>query len=463
MTRPLSLTARLTLLFGLISAAILMGLGWVISAAIERHFAAEDMDELEGKILLVRNMLEGHHSTSTLAAIEQQLSDAFVGHGNLTMEITTTRGDVLFATSNLRFPRDHVQETVTRQAPTNFEWSEAERSFRGLAAIVHPTVPDADAVIVAVALDIGHHQQFIKQFNRTLSLYVAVAALLSAMLGRWAVRRGLAPLQLLKSHAATVTASRLDHHLSLDAVPAEMADLAMELNRMLTRLEDAFKRLSDFSSDLAHELRTPINNLMTQTHVALSRPRDAAGYLEILSSNAEEFERLARMISDMLFLAKADHGLVLPSREPIILHEEVDHIFDFYEALASELNIRLESSGDGCLIGDRLMLRRALSNLVSNALRHTSSGHCVSVCIEQGTNEVSVTVENPGKTVADEDLPHLFERFYRADRARTHHATEGSGLGLALVRAIAAAHNGSVSVESRDGLTRFSLRFPVSG
>jgi two-component system, OmpR family, heavy metal sensor histidine kinase CusS len=230
---------------------------------------------------------------------------------------------------------------------------------------------------------------------------------------------------------------------------------------MLARLEDAFRRLSDFSSDLAHELRTPISNLMTQTQVALSQPRDAATYLEVLGSNAEEFERLARTISDMLFLAKADHGLMLPSRENIVIEQEIGLLFDFYEALAAERGIDLELSGSGQLDGDRLMLRRALSNLLSNALRHAPDGSGVAVRIERSASEVVVTVENQGETIAEAHLPHLFERFYRADGARVYHPAEGAGLGLPIARAIATAHHGSVSVESSEGITRFSLRFPT--
>jgi len=260
--------------------------------------------------------------------------------------------------------------------------------------------------------------------------------------------------------AAAVTAQSLDRRLPTQAVPAELADLATTLNEMLERLEDAFRRLSDFSSDLAHELRTPISNLMMQTQVALSRPRDADSYRDILESNAEEHERLARMISDMLFLAKAENGLAIVHREPVDLAREVHDLFDFYEALADERTIRLEMQGAGVVQGDRLMLRRALNNLLSNALRHTPAGGHVAVTIVRQEGLLALTVENTGEMIPAQHLARLFERFYRADPSRQHASGEGTGLGLVITQAILYAHKGDVAVASQPGSTSFSLRFP---
>lgn len=180
----------------------------------------------------------------------------------------------------------------------------------------------------------------------------------------------------------------------------EMADLATTLNEMLRRLKEEFDRLSEFSSDLAHELRTPINNLMTQTQVTLSQARSSEEYQDILASNAEEYQRLARMVADMLFLAKADHGLILPSTERIAVHDEAQALFDFYEALAEEKQVRLQLIGTAEITGDRLMLRRALSNLLSNAIRYTPPGELVVVDIQGACTEppwTSSTLDLPSR------------------------------------------------------------------
>jgi two-component system heavy metal sensor histidine kinase CusS len=260
--------------------------------------------------------------------------------------------------------------------------------------------------------------------------------------------------------ATHITATKLDQRLSLNDVPPELAELAHHLNQMLARLEEAFQRLSDFSSDIAHELRTPINNLMMQTQVALSRSRDAESYREILESNAEEYTRLARMIADMLFLAKADNKMTHIASEEIDLKIEVQELFEFYEALAEEKQVKLQVTGEAHLQADRLMLRRAISNLLSNALRYTPPKECILVTLKQDEAYIELAIQNPGSGIPAQHLPRLFERFYRVEQARQHSDGEGAGLGLAIVQAIVLAHHGEIRAESVDGVTSFSLRLP---
>lgn len=284
-------------------------------------------------------------------------------------------------------------------------------------------------------------------FKRTLWLFVAVAAALAGALGWAAVRRGLAPLQAIRQGAAGITASRLHYRLAVDSVPVELAALAQTLNDMLARLEDSFVRLKEFSSDLAHELRTPITNLMTETQVALTKARSADEYRDVLASNAEEYERLARMIGDMLFLAQADNGLIVPNREPVDLAREVRELFDFFDALAEEKSLQLSLSGSAHISGDKVMLRRALANLLSNAIRHTPQAGSIRVRIERENGSTKLAIENSGEPIPTEHLSRLFDRFYRVDPSR-HGSGEGAGLGLAITRSIIRAHGGEISVKS---------------
>jgi two-component system heavy metal sensor histidine kinase CusS len=458
--RQLSLTTRLTLLFALVSSVVLLGLGWVITSAVKQHFIDQDREKLEGKVLLVRHVVAQVSSHEALEAISNQLRDAFIGHDDLVGLALGPDGEVLFSTPGARVPLQRLRQPIDATTTATLEWSEGERQFMGIVSAIETAIPEAPPIVVAVAIDTDHQARFMTEFSKTLLFFVIGAALISGVLGWLAARSGLAPLGDMKATAAEVTAHRLDHRLPVSSVPVEMADLAVTLNQMLDRLEDAFRRLSEFSSDLAHELRTPICNLMTETQVALSNTRDAEAYRDILSSNAEEFERLARMISDMLFLAKADHGLMLPSRETITLEHEIGELYDFYDAVAEEKDIALQFAGAGKLAGDRLMLRRAISNLLSNALRYTPRGGYVSISISEGSLETSLTVENSGATIEPVHLPHLFDRFFRADKARSHGDSEGTGLGLAITKAIVAAHGGQVAASSSNGVTRFRLTFP---
>jgi two-component system heavy metal sensor histidine kinase CusS len=230
---------------------------------------------------------------------------------------------------------------------------------------------------------------------------------------------------------------------------------------MLARLEGSFRRLSDFSADIAHELRTPISNLMIETQVALSRSRTADDYREILYSSLEEYEHLARMITDMLFLAKADNGLLVPNREELDLAREVDAVVEYYEVLAAERNIRLRRSGEGRISGDRLMLRRAIGNLVSNAVRHAPEGGEVTIELSPGEQGgIRIAVVNPGEPIATEDRNRIFDRFYRVDPSRQR-SGEGAGLGLAIARSIATAHGGSIEAVATTTGARFELALPA--
>ncbi|WP_305856981.1 heavy metal sensor histidine kinase [Balneatrix alpica] len=455
----LSLTWRLTLLFVLVSTSVLLVLNWIIQVAIERHFIEQDRQLLDSKASIVQALVERVQHPQDLSRLQADLN-AFFGNDHMLGVRVEVASQVLFNHGVEDFPDQVNKEYDQDGQSTLFEWRQQGRDYRGRVLTLWRALPEDTPIRVLLASDIQHHQQFSQAFSRTLVFYVLAAALVSGLLGWLAVRGGLAPLRVMQARAAVLTANRLDHRLPEKAVPVELAGLAQELNQMLARLEDAFRRLSDFSSDLAHELRTPISNLMTQTQVTLSQSRDAAAYRDALASNAEELERLARIISDMLFLAKAEHGLMLPSCSELQLEQEVAELLEFYDALAEANDIQLSQQGQGSLQGDRLMLRRALSNLLANALRYTPAGGQVVVRISSDEQGVQLEVENQGETIAAEALPHLFERFYRADPARSHGQTEGAGLGLAITQAIVQAHQGQISVRSAAGLTCFCMRFP---
>lgn len=457
-----SLTWRLTLLFSAASTAVLLALGLFVASLVEKHFEEQDMEVLAGKMELARHALEKVRSTDDLEYLPLLLDDSLVGHHGLEVIVFGPRREPIFATPAADFPHALVAENAERNPRRPVVWVRGGTSFRVISAALPTGIDDAPPLLVAVATDIAHHQAFMRSFRKMLWLFVAGAALLTGFLGWAAARRGLAPLRAMREKASAVTAEQLDHRLPADSVPVELAELAETLNEMLTRLEDAFRRLSDFSSDIAHELRTPLSNLMTETQVALSRTRSADEYRGILESNAEEFERMARMISDMLFLAKAANGLETPTREVVDITAEVGDLFDFYDALAEEEQVALRLDGHGSVFGDRLMLRRALSNLLSNAIRHTAPGGSVRIALSAAEDKTSIVVENQGETIPPEHLDRLFDRFYRADPSR-HRGSDGAGLGLglAITKSIVAAHGGSITACSEQGLTRFIAVLPA--
>ena len=452
----MSITARLTLLFAAVATSILLVLGLLVGNEVERHFVEQDMEVLDGKTHLIGHLLEQYRTPADLPMLRRQLGDSLVGHHGLSAVLVDGAGARVFATQDAVFPEEMLRPEGADGKPQ--VWMQAGLPWRGVATRL-PTAGGL-SMIAALAVDISHHERFMGSFRSTLWLFVGAGAVLAGLLGWAVVRRGLAPLERMRRDAAAVTADRLDLRLNLDEVPAELAQLATTLNDMLARLEDSFRRLRDFSSDLAHELRTPVSNLMTETQVALSRSRSTEEYREILGSNAEEFERMARMIGDMLFLAQADHGLLVPTREPIDLAEQVRELFEFFDALAEEKRVNLVLDGEGRVTGDTLMLRRALANLVANAIRHAEAGTDIRVRIAATSDGgARIAVANQGVAVPPEHLPRLFDRFYRVDPSR-HREEQGAGLGLAITRTIVHAHGGEILALARNDGMCFEISFP---
>ncbi len=459
--KSLSLTARLSLLFSASAVLVLLGLGWVVERAVQDHFVEMDRHELEGKLSLVRNLLASVGTADELELAPRQLEKAMVGHPHLMLTVYAADGTVWFSSGATKVPQKPPGE-----GGRWLDWSDGEHDYRGLvdqaASVFAPPFQ------IALAQDISHHEMFMRDFRETLTFATAIAALMTALLGWMATRTGLRPLYRVAALASSIQASRLDERLPESHVPAEIEALVDAFNAMLARLEDSFRRLSEFSSDIAHELRTPVSNLMTQTQVALTcmdTSKDHCEHFrEILYSNLEEYERMAQMIGDMLFLAQADNGLLKPALTEVDLAEETRALFEFFDAWSEERGITLVLTGSAPKIaGDRLMLRRAMSNLLANAIRHTASGETVSVTLASENGRIRLSVENPGTEIPAEHLPRLFDRFYRVEQVRSRNSrVEVSGLGLAIVKSIIEAHGGVVGVKSDPINTRFELVFESS-
>lgn len=466
MIRPKSITFRLALFFSAVSTAVLLVVGYLTGTLVEAHFEEQDLTELNGKLELVRHTLAKVRTQSDMAVVPQRLPDALVGHHGLSVAVIGWDGNLLFKSSGAVFPAALLEarppDDSSRHAGP-MVWEQDGQPYRGIAAAATTGIAGQPPATVVVALNIEHHSIFMEAFQKSLWSAIAASIALTALLGWIAARRGLAPVRALARLTHGISANRLGERLPPDSVPTELVDLAIAFNDMLGRLEGSFRRLSEFSSDLAHELRTPISNLMTQTQVAISKARSADQYREVLYSNLEEYERLARMIADMLFLAKADNGLIVPSSEMVDLAAETRELFGFYEAFAEERGVNLVLDGAGVVPGDRLMLRRALSNLLSNAIRHTPRDGTVKVRIDQDrSGETRLAVENPGEEIEPEHLPRLFDRFYRVDPSRQK-ASEGAGLGLAITKSIVEAHRGTIRISSAHGSTRLVITFPGAG
>lgn len=454
---PGSLTLRL-LAFVALAIGLSLVLGSVlVLGSIRQHFVELDAGELRAVTGAIARTIDRAERAGT--PLGDALPAAISGHHGVYYQVEDAGGRLLY-----RAPGPEVFAGTARfpaaagVGEMPLEWESAGANYRG--AVVG--LPGREGSYrVAVAIDMGAHVDFLGNFRRSLWLIMLGTGGFTLLATWFGIHQGYLPLRKLSESMSGIRASRLDVRLDPDSLPKELRELAVSFNQMAGRLEEGFERLSHFSADIAHELRTPLTNLITQTQVGLSRGRSLEEYRELLYSNLEEQERLAKMVSDMLWLAKSDNDLIKPVLTPLDLAREIRALFGLFEALAAEQQVELVLEGGAPTVrGDRALLQRALYNLLSNAIRHTPAGQCVRLRLAASQEEgLSIAVANPGETVPPEHLPRLFDRFYRVDPSR-HRQSEGTGLGLAITRSIIEAHGGRLEVASRDGITTFTATLP---
>ena len=454
--RPLSLSLRITVLVGAAMTVLFVIFTALVERSMAVHFAEQDLGEVRAVADSLASALGPSPATEDRLVLQGRLSRAVAGHHGVYFSVHDARGTALFETAPAGlFEVAGAGATSSRLDGNALRvWRLKDQVFRG--ALIR--IGD-ETVLVAVSME--PHLRYLAALRRGLWGGTLLACIVAVVAAGLAVRWGHGPLRRISATVQGITSDHLHVRLDAAAVPIELDPLVASFNQMLDRLQGSFTRLTHFTADIAHELRTPVTSLTTQTQVALSKARDAAAYREVLYSSLEELERMGKMIGDMLFLAQADHRLAQPELEAVDLSAEARALFDYFEAWAEEAGIELALEGNAPPVpGNRLMLRRALSNLITNALRYTPRGQVLTVRTIALADAVEVSVENPGPEIDPEHLPKLFDRFYRVDPARQHQSG-GAGLGLAIVKAIADAHGGSVRVTSSCGRTCFTLRLPA--
>lgn len=456
----ISLSTRVMLFVTLATSLSLLLIGQLVQSSIERHFEEQDAEEMQVMTDAVKRVIES--TSGDDVQLSAELPRAISGHHGVFYQVSDRNGHLLYSS-----PGIDLSEPFHALPPTNevdisklHTWRSGGKSYRG--AMVE-TNADGQSYRIVTAMDMDFHIQFLESFRIKLWLIMFGAGTLTLLASLLGVHQGHAPLRALSDSVKAIQTDRLDVRLNSNSVPLELRDLVLSFNDMIGRLEEGFTRLSNFSEDIAHELRTPLANLITQTQVALSRARGQTEYRDLLYSNLEEQERLAKMVNDMLWLAKSDHGLIKPTLVTLSVAHEIQRLFDFFEAWVDEKQVALVLEGQDHLIrADRDMLLRAVSNLLSNAIRHTPNGAQVTVRVDTDDTLVSISVHNPGRVIPAEHLPRIFDRFYRVDASRQRES-EGAGLGLAIAKSIVELHKGRIGVLSESGATTFTLSLPSAG
>lgn len=441
----LSIAARLALMFAVAALAgfalIGVALHLVLGAELERH----QRDQVAARLEDMRYMLNHAHAPgiATRARAKIEALTAADGH---------TRFWMWSEDADFRYGAD-LDAVVAATRPTRglVDLTLAGRRMRVLGVDL-PANPMRPPVRLMVGVDAQPFIITLHSFDTELAWLMIAGALGVAGSGYWIARRGLRPVQRLSRDAQRIGPDNRALRLQLPALAPELADLGGSFNAALDRLDAAFQQLQTFNDDVAHELRTPLANLIGQTQVALSRERGAAQLREVLQSNLEELERMRAMVADMLFLARAEQGG--QARRPVAaaIADEVAKTVEFFEVLLDEAGVGVDVSGDATAPIETALFRRALTNLLHNAVQHAPRGARITVRIAQRADHAEVAVSNPSATISAEHLERLFDRFYRVDSARAN-SGDSHGLGLSIVKAIATMHQGQVFARSVDGLT----------
>src|SRR5882757_267305 len=418
----LSLSARLALIFSLISILSLSLVGVILLDALsDRVYGQDDL----GIVLATRHLRRLAAELDSMTDIrehQERLVSLVLGDPALAMRIEAADGAALidYDPPHIRMialPATQATErVVTGQVQ---HWTAAGTiPVRGVASMA--TLHDGSSVKISVARSMDDRAQLLDYYRRVIWVTAGSAGLIAVALCYFLVRRALAPLRVIVSSARAVTTEHLDSHIDVSGAPPELHDLAQSLNAMLQRLKQGFDRLWQFTADLAHDLRTPIGNMRGASEVALTRNRSTADYQALLVSNIEECDRVSRMIENVLFLARAENPQFALHRTEFDAGEELQRIAEYFEGISAENGVQVQVSGQALLRAERDLFRRAVSNVLANALRYTPRGQTVSMSAAQTDQGVSILVKNPGEGIAPSDLANMFDRFYRGDKARSN-------------------------------------------
>ena len=448
---PRALSLRLAIMFALVSVLLMGSFGFYLYQSLEREIAWRDDQALLGRLQHTQALITDSTTVETLRG-RPKLYENMLGNRDNLLWILDDAGKVLIEINpvNLALP-DLQAAPVARLGngryadPVRLAWVDVVNGNRRLTLIAGKLLTE--------------REQMLGAYRLKLWMALAVAALLAFALGGWVSQRGLRPVRSLAARAAGIDVQHLHVRLNEFNDVSELKVLSKTLNQMLARLENGFAQLSRFSEDLAHEMRTPLSNLMGQTQHALRRDRSVEDYQNLLVSNQEEYERLARMIDSMLFLARTEQAHIAIQPEPLDLQVLGEQLADYFEGLAQDRDMQVINAAKGDLVADPILVRRAMANLLANALRYGTSGTAVTIAAEAREDTLILSVHNQGEPIAAEHLPRLFERFYRADSSR-HQPDDSGGLGLAIVQSIMQLHGGEVSVDSSTNGTTFCLAFP---
>ncbi|SFD62440.1 two-component system, OmpR family, heavy metal sensor histidine kinase CusS [Paracidovorax konjaci] len=449
-------TALASALFGLITASGAIVVGCI---ALSTQLDTRSLVELEGKRDLVLHALSEVSSVGDIGPENHRFGDLLTGHGDLHLALMRTDTAQVVASfspladQSLAVLKD-VQDNSNAMHPWYSSTGSRLDSFKGTSQL-----RNGQEIRFYLSLDRSRDAQLLRDFIKSTMAGLPLLLLIVA-LGSWLITKtGLSPLHRFHRLAASVGTQSLGHRVSSAGLPAELTELATEFNSMLERVHEGYQRLQEFSGDLAHEMRTPVSTLLGRSQVALSQTRTVAELREVIEGNVDELERLSRLIADMLFIARTERADKPMTFLSVDLRVASQKVANYLAIVAEDRNVSVEVHGNAVVMGDSLLIERAISNLLTNAIRHAYEDTAIKINLSSDGKNATLTVTNHGESIASEHLERIFDRFYRVDAARAR-MDGGNGLGLAIVRSIMDSHGGRVSLFHRPfDETTFVLTF----
>src|SRR5271165_365568 len=427
---------------------------------------------LADKVNVLRTMLRERPDDLVGLREEVELESAARRYEQFYVRLLDERGTSFMETPGVAEQLEFSQLITQPQTQSHSEHAiplkgKQGQSFRVTSAIVPVGSSPTQNDIIQIAIDVSQKEELLASYRRWFVAVMLGALAVFPVIGYQIARQGIRPMEEMATTARHISSTNLHERILPEGYPVELASLADTFNKMLDRLEESFERISRFSADMAHDLRTPVNNIRGEAEVALARARTVDEYRDVLGSCLEEAVRLSDLISDLLFLARAESPLTHLHREPVNVAELLDGVRQYYEASAEDGGISLTtavSSEPVIAELDRTLLQRAVGNLVSNAVAHTPSGGAIILGTTLGTgveaSTIRIEVSDSGDGIPPEALPKVFDRFYRVDGSRSQQFG-GTGLGLSIVQSIMLLHGGNVEIASELGQgTRVTLHMP---
>ena len=454
---PRSIASQLVFLFTP-AAAILLGCGLaVLYWIVVRHALEEDRAVLQDKLLAVRADLRTGAGTAVLGdELKTLRSGEKAGY---LVRIIDGTGHILAETPGMRHSLPPEIFAAGQSAHVAGWGPEDYRTGGRLYSLISALEETrGQRYVVQIAQDRSEDENFMREFGFLVTGVLVCGIFASIVIAVTVSKRGLRPLAAMTRSLKRVGPHRLHERVPPEEWPRELQPVAVAFDDMLDRLEDSFTRLSQFSADLAHELRTPLANIRGEAEVALTRPRTPNEYEAVIESSVAECARLSGIIDNLLFLARAEAAESKVQCTLFAGRAAIEKIAAYNEAIAAERRLDIACEGEGDVYADPVLFGRAISNLVDNAVRFTPDGGRIVISLAANSEGAEIKVTDSGCGIAAEHLPRIFDRFYRVDRSRS---TEGTGLGLALVKSIADLHGGSLGVESKVGHgSSVTLKFP---